>query len=207
MHWPTVRRRRSGPTVGSNRNRYPEGCDQRSRCGPTLPTSRQCPTFGVHLLQTNLAHVIDHLPLCHLCSDTAGKTGTDFITQLFQFKRGIGLLGGAVNHIHVERHRRYRSGRRRCLTQGIARDQQSHTRDLGERSQAHKLTFRCSLTSSTQLSIALCKGLLAWDSGHVYALIGIRHLKHRARVTQTGSTQPGREIAHAFLLSAPAAAG
>ena len=32
--------------------------------------------------------------------------------------------------------------------------------------------------------IALRQDLLAWDSGnHVYARVGIRHLKHTARVT------------------------
>src|SRR4029077_5820742 len=157
-----MRRSRSGPTVGSNRNRYPEGCDQRSRCGPTLPTSRQCPTFGVHLLQANLAHVFDHLPLCRLCSDTAGKTGTDFIAELFQLKRGVGLLPSAANHIHTLCYGRYRSGRRRrCLTQGAATDQKSYERDLGERSHAQQLTHRCSHTSSAQLSIALREGLLS----------------------------------------------
>jgi hypothetical protein len=49
-----VRRRRSGPTVSRNRNRYPEGCDQQSLRGSTLPTSRQCPALRVHLLRPML---------------------------------------------------------------------------------------------------------------------------------------------------------
>jgi hypothetical protein len=146
-----MRRCRSGPTVGSNRNRYPEGRDQRSRCGSTLPTSRQSPSFGVYLLQANLAHVFEHLPLRRLRSDTAGKTGTDFVTELFQFRHGISLLRGAVNHFHPERHGRYRSGRRRCLTKGATRNQESYQRDLGQRSHAQQLTYRYSLKSSAQL--------------------------------------------------------
>jgi hypothetical protein len=60
----------------------------------------------VHLLQANLVHVFDHLALRRLRSDTAGKPGTDFITELFQFKHGVCLLHGAMNHIHAEGHGR-----------------------------------------------------------------------------------------------------
>ena len=105
----------------------------------------------MHLLQANLAHVFQHLPLRCLRSDTAGKTGADFITELFQFRHGISFLRGAVNHIHAERHGRYRSGRRRCLTKGTAGNQESYKRDLGQRSHVQQLTYRCSLTSSAQL--------------------------------------------------------
>lgn len=37
-------------------------------------------------------------------SHAAGETGTDFITERFEFRRGIGLHCSAVNHIHTERH-------------------------------------------------------------------------------------------------------
>jgi hypothetical protein len=37
------------------------------------------------------------------------------------------------------------------LTKGTARNQESYKRDLGQRSHAQQLTYRCSLTSSAQL--------------------------------------------------------
>jgi hypothetical protein len=87
----------------------------------------------MYLLQTNLAHVFDHLPGGRLFSHTAGKTGTDFIAELLELRHGIGLFCCSANHIDSKSHLRSRGGRRRSLTQGKATEKKPHKRSLGHR--------------------------------------------------------------------------
>jgi len=154
LPWTFVRRRRSGPTVSRNRNRYPEGCDQQSRAGPRCrpranvrPSVCTCcrPILPMYSTTCRSAACAPTLPVrrgpisSQRCSSSGVGSVCSAARRSISIRRAMGDrgvdAGAACPH---KAQPEIKSPAKRDLGQ----------RDLGQRAHPQQLTRRYSLTRS-----------------------------------------------------------